>query len=67
MEGEYVGLTLLVFGPAAIGILLFGGAIWMLSPRKGKDRSTLVTVLAVLMLIGSLGIGACYGLMFVGA
>jgi len=66
MEGEYVGLTLLIFGPAAIGILLFGAAIWMLSPRKGNDRSTLVTVLAVLMLVGSLGIGACYGLMLLG-
>ena len=67
MHGEELGLALLIFGPAVLGLILFGLALFLLVPRKEKERSTIATVFGVLLLLGALGIGACYGLMFFGA
>lgn len=61
-----MGLTLLVFGPAVVGVILLGLAIFLLAPRRDRERSTVATVFGVLLLLGALGIGACYGLMLVG-
>ena len=66
MHGEEVFLGLLVFGPGVLGVLLLGAAVWLLAPRKDKERSGLATGCAVAMLLASLGIGACYGMMFLG-
>ena len=67
MHGEDYGLAVLIFGPAVIGLPLLGSAIYLLVPRAGKDRSTLATVFGVIFAIGALGIGACYGMVFLGA
>jgi len=66
MQGEGLGLALLIFGPAVLGVILLGLAIFLLVPRRDKERSTVAVVFGVLLLLGALGIGACYGLMFLG-
>ncbi len=66
MQGEGLGLALLIFGPAVLGVILLGLAIFLLVPRRDRERSTVAVVFGVLLLLGALGIGACYGLMFFG-
>ncbi|MBO6939698.1 MAG: hypothetical protein JJ863_32305 [Deltaproteobacteria bacterium] len=66
MEGEGLGLALLIFGPAVLGVILLGLSIFLLVPRRDRERSTIATVFGVILLLGALGIGACYGMMFVG-
>lgn len=59
-----IGIAILVFGPALVGLFTLVVGIKLLRKPPGKYESTTVrTVLAVLCLVLTFGIGACYGLM----
>jgi hypothetical protein len=66
--GENAGIMLLMLGPAAVGVACLGVAIALFSNAKGPDGATrtIYVVFAVIFLIAALGIGSCYGMMFLG-
>ena len=60
---------MLVFGPAVVGVICLGLAIALFVGGNGETvtRGSRIAlhVFAALFLIGALGIGACYGYVFV--
>ena len=75
MDGEELILGLLVFGPALIGLASAIVGIWLIASYRGRDPGAgppdgggqvWKIVLGVTCLIAALGIGGCYGLMFLG-
>lgn len=64
MEG---GLWLLVVGPALVGITaLVVGIVMLQKPQGAEVNTTARVVVASICLLLALGIGACYGVMFLG-
>lgn len=58
---------LLLFGPALLGLTtLFVGIHLLRKPPGQRANTTVRTVLAVLCLLFTLGVGACYGLLILG-
>ncbi len=70
MHEEAWILSLLVFGPAVFALMLLLLAIFLLisgaKKREANEGGLVMTVAGVVLLTGCLGIGACYGVMFLG-
>lgn len=64
-KGQEAGLMLLLFGPAALGLAALAGGIFLLVKRPMRGTAdTVVTVVGALLLLVALGVGACYGALF---
>jgi hypothetical protein len=51
--------------PAAIGLFCLIGGVWLLRSRDNRQH-VLIWILASLLLLVALGIGACYAIFLVG-
>jgi hypothetical protein len=61
-------LYLIDIGPALFALAAFVGGILVLQRRApGSRRETVQTVIGVTLVMIGLGIGACYGMMFLGS
>ncbi|MEO0322854.1 MAG: hypothetical protein AAF447_07840 [Myxococcota bacterium] len=77
MDGEGIVLGLLVFGPALVGLLALALGVWLVASYKGRDdlqggagtggSQVWKLVIGGTCLVAALGIGGCYGVMFLGA
>lgn len=64
-KGQEVGLLVLIAGPAVLGLSALAGGIFLLAKRPMRGTAdTLVTVVGALLLLVALGVGACYGALF---
>ena len=65
-----IGMGLLVFGPAILGLTSLGLAIFLFARARGTESgdepSTWRFALGSVLLVVALGIGACYGVFFLG-
>jgi hypothetical protein len=60
-------VTLLIFGPAVLGlVVLVVGIVMLQRPKDASVNTTARVVIGTICLLAALGIGACYGLLFLG-
>ena len=52
--------------PAAIGLLCLIGGVWLLYSPSNRQH-VLIWIIAILLLLVALGVGACYAIFLVGA
>ncbi len=67
LKGAEAGLLVLVVAPALVGLGALAGGAFLLVKRPMKGTAdVVVTVVGSLLLLVALGIGACYGVVFLG-
>lgn len=64
-KAEELVIFALVLSPAFLGLGALAGGVFLLVKRPMRGTAdTLVTVVGALLLLVSLGVGACYGALF---
>jgi hypothetical protein len=66
-HGDEWVLMVLVLGPAVFGLAALAGSILLFATTKKDTRDRVPRlVAATILLVGALGVGACYGVMWKG-
>lgn len=67
MDEEALILSVLFFAPLAVALFAFISALVLFgTARKNEKFRIVLVVIGVVLMTGALGIGACYGTMFLG-